>query len=74
MLGEQILAVEIIVNSFMTRDIRIQVGIAGTNIASIKTQLKMLNRNMTLPFILGTQCDITAVMRKGTNEFTLGRF
>jgi hypothetical protein len=63
-LREEILAIEVIVDSLVTWNIGVQVRVAGTHITAVKPKLQMLNRNMALPFVLGAQRHITTIVRK----------
>jgi hypothetical protein len=72
MLSEEILAVEVVVDTLMTGDGGVQVGIAGANVATIEAELKVLNGNMALPFVLGAESDIAAVVRERADELAFG--
>jgi hypothetical protein len=70
-LGEKILAVEVIVDALVSGDVGVQVRIAGADITTVESQLEMLDRDMALPFILRAQGDITAVVGEGADELPL---
>ena len=64
MLSEEVLSVEIIVHTLVARNVGVQIGVAGADIATIEAQLQMLDRNVTFPLILGAQGNITSIMGK----------
>jgi len=63
-LSKEVLSVEIIVHAFVARNIGVQIWVAGADIAAVEAQLEVLDRNVSLPLILGAQGDITAIVRK----------
>lgn len=54
MLGKKVLSVEVIVDSFVRWCVWIVVGVTRAYIASVEAELKVLNGDMALPFVLGT--------------------
>jgi hypothetical protein len=61
-LSEEILPVEVVVDALVAGDIGVEVWVAGADVAAIESQLEMLNRDMTLPLVLGTESDIATIV------------
>jgi hypothetical protein len=74
MLGEEVLAVEVVVDALVTRDTGIVFGVAGANVAAIETKLKVLDGDVSLPLIFGAQGNVAAIVTEGANELAFGRF
>lgn len=52
MLGKEILAIKVIVDLLVRWRMGVIIRIAGTYVATIETKLKMLDGDMSLPFVL----------------------
>jgi hypothetical protein len=73
-LGEKILAIEVVIDALVARYARVVLGIAGPDIASVEAELQVLNRDMALPFVLRTKGDVASIVAEGADELALGGF
>lgn len=65
---EEVFTIEIIVARISGVRITI-LGVAHAYVATVESQLDVLNRNMTFPFVLGREGRNTAITRESAGEF-----
>jgi len=73
-LGEEVLAVEVVVDLLVGRGVGIVLGRALADITAIEAELQVLDGDVSLPLVLGAEGGLTAVGGEGTDELSLGWF
>jgi hypothetical protein len=66
MLCKEVFAVEVVVAA--RGCLLTVVGVALAHVAAVVAKLKVLGRDMSFPFVLGTEGGMTAVVDKATDE------
>jgi hypothetical protein len=68
MLGEKILAIEVVVCPWMPTHLSVVVGVALSHVAPVDPELEVLRGDVALPLVLGAKAGGTPIVSKGADE------